>query len=209
MKGPDEAVAGVVLAAGGSSRWGPGSKLLAPLDGGRTVVESVALAARRAGLEPVVAVLGHRAEEVRRALPEGVETVRNPEWAAGRSGSLAAGLRRASARPEVAAAVVLLGDEPGVEPEVIRAVRAAWREGEAEAVRTRYRDRPGHPVLFARSCFAELGRLEGDRGALRWLERAGEAGRLRTVRIETEAPRDVDTREDHRRLSGGRLGGEP
>lgn len=208
MSGGGEAVAGVVLAAGGSSRWGPGTKLLAPLQEGGTVVGAAVRAARRAGLAPVVAVLGHRADEVGEALPEGVETIRNPDWASGRSGSLAAGLRAVGARPDVAAAVVLLGDEPGVRPEVIREVRTAWRAAGAEAVRTRYRDRPGHPVLFARSCFGELEELEGDGGARAWLERAAAGDRVHTLRVDARGPRDVDTREDHRRLRAGRVGGE-
>lgn len=203
-----EAVAGVVLAAGGSSRWGPGTKLLAPVPEGGTVVGAAVRAARRAELEPVVAVLGHRADEVREALPGGVETVRNPDWASGRSGSLATGLR-AAARPAVAAAVVLLGDEPGVRPEVVRAVRAAWRESGAEAVRARYRDRPGHPVLFARSCFGELEELEGDGGARAWLERAAAGGRVHTLRVDARGPLDVDTPDDHRRLRGRRVGEGP
>lgn len=72
--------------------------------------------------------------------------------------------------------------------------------GPAAVIRTRYRDRPGHPVVLSRDVFPELEALEGDRGAGRWLERI--AGRVEEVRIDARAPVDVDTDDDYRRARG-------
>lgn len=196
---PGGRVAGLILAAGLSSRMHP-FKLLLPYAGG-TVVGAVADAALAAGLDPVVAVVGHRAEEVRRALRgKRLRCAENPDYRAGQGTSLAAGVRALEEGAEVAAAAVLLGDEPGVRPAAIRAaVRAwseAWEESGAWAVRLAYRDRPGHPVVLARSAFPMLGGLSGDRGAWDELELLGRE--VRTVRVEEMAPVDVDTAAAYR-----------
>ena len=196
-------IAALVLAAGGSRRWGDGSKLLAPWEDG-TVLGAAVERTRSAGLEPTVVVLGERARQVARVLPADVQAVRHRGWRAGRASSLAAGVRALSRREGVRAAAVFLGDEPRVPARAVRAVIEAWEEGGADAVRPLYRDRPGHPVVFGRSCFPELGELEGEEGVRRWLE--GHGARVRTVSLDLPAPADVDTREDLRRLRGGEGG---
>lgn len=197
-------VAGLVLAAGLASRMEGEHKLLLPYGEG-TVVEVVVGAARTAGLDPVLVVVGHRAAEVRRALAgSGARTAENPDYREGMAGSLAVGIRALEDEPEVAAAAVLLADEPGVRPEAVRAAVEAWRRDEPPALRTVYRDRPGHPVVFARAAFPPLRGLRGDRGPGDLLAADGrEVGRLE---LDLPAPVDIDTREAYeaalRRLEG-------
>lgn len=233
-------VAGVVLAAGTSSRMEGRFKLLLPYGEG-VVAEAPVRAALRAGLDPVVAVTGHRADEVRRVLVErfgsegrgasragrpppksaGDGTARpptppgasddeprggdlrivfNPRFPEGQAKSLARGILEVHTATEAAAAAVLLGDEPGIRAEAVREVVEAWRrrasDGTPPVARVRYRDRPGHPVVFPRDVFGELEALEGDRGARAWLER--NAARVAEVRVDADAPVDVDTEEDYR-----------
>lgn len=190
-------VAALVLAAGGSRRWGEGSKLLAPWGDG-TVVEAAVEGARDAGLDPVLVVLGDHSDEVGRVLPAGVRAVRHPGWREGRASSLAAGIEALRADGDVDAAAVFLGDEPRVPPGAVRAVLEAWREGDAGVVRPFYGDAPGHPVIFARRCFSALAELAGEDGARRYLERG--SVRVRSVQLDGPPPPDVDTREDLRRL---------
>ena len=193
-------VAGLVLAAGASSRLQGGSKLLLPY-AGRPLVTAPVRAALDAGLDPVVVVVGHRGAEVRAALVsiEGaadrvrVTAVEDPSL--GQGASLAAGIGVLAAEPDVGAAAVLLGDEPGVRAEDIRRVVEAWRPGGAAVVRARYRDRPGHPVVFGRSWFARLVGLTGDRGAGGLLETHRDD--VIEARLPGAAPVDVDTREDY------------
>lgn len=194
---PHRGVAAVVLAAGGSSRWGEGSKLLAPVGEG-TLLEEALRSAREAGLAPILVVLGHRAPEVRAALPADAVPVENPAWREGRAATVAAGIRAARERGEIGAVALLLGDEPGVSAGVIRAAVALWREEGAELVRTVYGDRPGHPVVVDRSRFGDLSGLTGEEGVRRYLERNGEDVRL--LRVEERGPRDVDTPGDLRGL---------
>lgn len=192
-----DGVAAVVLAAGGSRRWGEGSKLLASWHDG-TLVEAAVRGARQVGLDPVLVVLGDRSEEVGRAVPAGARLVPHAGWREGRASSLAAGIRALSGRREVDAAAVLLGDEPRVPASAVRAVLGAWREGGADAVRPLYRGRPGHPVVFGRDCFPALEELGGEEGVRRFLDEG--PIRVRTLDLDLPAPGDVDTREDLRRL---------
>jgi molybdenum cofactor cytidylyltransferase len=127
--GPDRTVA-VVLAAGTSSRFGS-SKLLADL-AGRPVLAHVLDAAAAVGPLGVVLVLGRDAEAVEAvvagsaAADARVAVNRAPEE--GMAGSLRVGLAEAAERfPDAAAAVIFLGDQPLVRPQVVRALLApSW-----------------------------------------------------------------------------------
>jgi molybdenum cofactor cytidylyltransferase len=202
-------VAGLVLAAGASSRLEGAMKLLLPFGDGALVAAPVR-SALAAGLDPVIVVVGHRGSEVAGALrglaEEGTGRVRIvtvAEPGRGQGASLAAGIEALRGEPEVEAAAVLLGDEPGVRPEDIRRVVAAWRRGGAPVVRARYRDRPGHPVLFDRSWFSRLAGVEGDVGAGPLL--ASRPADVSELRLPGEAPVDVDTEADYR-LAAARAG---
>ena len=153
----------VLLAAGRGTRFGPSPKLLAELDG-RPLVRHAAEAALATGLRPVVAVLGAQAASVRAAL-DGLplRCVENPDFAAGLSTSLKAGL---AALPErCAGAVVMLGDMPRVAPALVARLAAAFDGTQAAVVPVEGGHR-GNPVLLNRHrLVAEIAGLSGDRGA--------------------------------------------
>lgn len=200
-------VAGVVLAAGRSARMESGFKLLLPWGDG-VVVRGPVEAVLAAGLDPVVVVTGHRADEVRRALrralPAGADRLRfvhNPHHGQGQGTSLARGVRAVRERTDAAAAAVVLGDEPGLRAGAVVRTVQAWRdaaagEGPPPVVRARYADRVGHPVVFPRDVFGALEELTGDRGARRWLGRGG--ARVEEAALDRPAPVDVDTDADYR-----------
>lgn len=214
----------MVLAAGTSERMPGPPKLLLPFGEG-VVLHGPVRAALAAGLDPVVVVTGHRGAEVREAVealgdpsPTGggegsglgprLRVVHNPRFAEGQATSLARGIRAVRTAADAAAAAVLVGDEPTLPPSVVRETVETWRRisaaGRPAVARTRYRDRPGHPVVFPRALFRQLESLTGDRGARRWLEARG--GRVVEVRLDRSAPVDVDDREDYRRLTGDEPG---
>src|SRR4051794_19589495 len=110
--GPERIVS-IVLAAGAGRRFG-GRKQLAPLHG-RPLLEHALAAAAAAPSDAVLLVLGADAEEIERGIELGGATaVRCPGWERGQGASLRAGL--AALGPEVAAALVTLGDEPFLPP---------------------------------------------------------------------------------------------
>jgi nicotine blue oxidoreductase len=153
-------IAGCVLAAGGSSRFGDRPKQLADLDG-RPLLEHVLDTLSRTELDRVVVVLGAEAERILAEVDlHGAEPVVCERWADGQSASLACGLAEVQ---DAEAVVVCLGDQPGVSAEAVRRVLdARSHEG---AVRATYGGRPGHPVVLEHSQIAELRDVTGDVGA--------------------------------------------
>jgi len=160
-----ERIAGLVLAAGASARFGS-NKLLARLDG-RPLLQHVLDAVAAAGLVDVVVVLGDAADEIERAITWRAEVrVRNPDPGAGLSSSLRVGLAALEAlEPEATGrqarftgALVLLGDQPRVRPAVIgRLVEESAGAREEERGRSRRRptasadlDEPGRSASEGR-----------------------------------------------------------
>ncbi|MDR9438363.1 MAG: nucleotidyltransferase family protein [Halomonas sp.] len=157
-------VAGLVLAAGGSRRMGQANKLLQPWRG-EALVRHVVRAVVKSGAAPVYLVVGHQAEAVIQATEDlPVMVVHNPDHAEGLSSSLRAGL--CALPDEIDGVLVALGDMPRVNPRDLGCLQAAFdpNEGRAICVPT-YQGKRGNPVLLGRQLFAELQRLEGDRGA--------------------------------------------
>jgi len=133
-------VAGVVLAAGAATRFGgPKQALLAP-----EVIERMA----SAGLAGVLVVTGAHPVET------DVPAVRCPEWKRGPGASLKCGLRALG--DAVDAAVVALADGPDLSPAAVQRVVEVWQESGAEVVAATYDGNRGHPVLLARSVWAQI-----------------------------------------------------
>jgi molybdenum cofactor cytidylyltransferase len=186
----DPFVAGLVLAAGGSSRLGRPKQLLRY--GERTLLDHVLETARGCPFEQLVVALGGAADEVRFAVDlAGADVVENRDFDEGCSSSIAAAMTALDPRCDVL--VLLLGDQPGVSRETVRALLAG-RAGAPLAV-CRYDDGRGHPFAFGREVFGELGALRGDKAVWKLLDRAG-AG---VVEVPTSGPvpPDVDTWADY------------
>lgn len=192
----DAPIAVVVLAAGTSSRLGRPKQLL--LVSSQPLLERALDVARLWSRGPRILVLGSQADDIRAAVnTEKYEVVVNPDFASGQASSLRAGL--AALPDETAAAIVLLGDQPLVQPWLLETLAANFDPATAVAVRPRYSDGPGNPVLLARSLFPDLTALTGDVGARDVLR----ANRERVREIDWSrqpAPRDVDTLDDYSAL---------
>jgi molybdenum cofactor cytidylyltransferase len=192
-------IAGIVLAAGASTRMGR-QKLLLPLADGRPLVRVAVEQVLAAGLDDVLVVLGADAPAVAAAV-EGlpVRIVVNPDYAEGQATSLRAGV--AALRPGTQAAVLALGDQPLPDPGVIGRLVATFRETGRPIVVPVYREGRGNPVLFAASVFGELAAVTGDRGGREVVAR--DPGRVAAVAIDAPMPADVDTPEDYAALRRG------
>ena len=190
MPRPEQFVAGLVLAAGGSSRLGRPKQLL-PF-GGATLLDHTVATARECEFDQLIVALGGSAEDVRAVVDlSGAEIVVNEDFGEGCSSSIAAAIGAVDDRAE--ALVLLLGDQPGVTAETVRALIAG--RGDADLAVCRYDDGRGHPLAFARSVFGELGSLHGDKAVWKLLDRRGDA--VSEVEIPGPVPLDVDTWEDY------------
>ncbi len=158
MKGPK--IAAVVLAAGSATRM-PGSHKLLEIVDGQPLVAFAVEAALASGVDPVVVVTGHKAREVRAALPDGARVVHNAAYADGLASSLRTALRALPAN--IDAVVVALGDMPFIRARHFEMLAEAWRPG---SIVVPVRDgRRGNPVLWSATFIDEMCGLHGDAGA--------------------------------------------
>ena len=190
-------IGGVILAAGGARRFGA-QKLLAPLDG-RPLVQHVIDAANASSLEDVALVVGANAEDLVAQLHLGrARIVRNPDPSRGLASSLQVGLR--SLDPHLHAALVLLGDVPGVTTALIDELVSRGRETRASAIVSVWRGRRSPPVVLHKSLWASAFALEGDVG-MREVLKDHDVVEISVTNLLGSLD-DVDTPADHARVSG-------
>ena len=185
-------IAGVVLAAGGASRFGS-PKQLAELDGVPLLQHAVDAALGVPAIDPVVVVLGAKAERVREAVAFGeARPVTCLQWEEGMAASLRCGVEDVGDADWV---VVTLGDQPRVTSQVIAAVvdEAVAAPAGVDAVRAVYDGVPGHPVALSRAMLPGVAQLRGDVGARELL---GSATVRRFEAAHLCDPIDVDTPDD-------------
>jgi molybdenum cofactor cytidylyltransferase len=186
-------IAGLVLAAGRSTRMGGPNKLLEEING-KPLVRIAAEQVIASQAKPVVVVTGHQRERIERALTGlPVTFVHNPDFADGLSTSLKAGIK--AVPPDADGAIVTLGDMPQVTPKLINRLMASFDpERGALVVIPTMDGKRGNPVLWARRFFPDLLAVEGDVGARHLI--GGYAEAVVEVPVEDAAAlTDVDTPE--------------
>lgn len=184
-------VAGIVLAAGRSTRMGGPNKLLADLNG-KKLVRIVAEQALASKASSVVVVTGHQADQVRAAL-DGLKVsfVHNPDFAEGLATSVKTGI--AAVPADADGAVVCLGDMPLIDAALIDRLIEAFAPDRGALIAMPVCDgRRGNPVLWSRRFFGELMTLDGDIGARHLIAKHGEA--VAEVPVEGKSAfLDIDT----------------
>ncbi len=209
-------VAAIVLAAGMSRRYAGTNKLLLPFGTG-TVISTTVSSVVRSAARPVVVITGHEAERVERALTERALTesaldnrspapspvplafVHNPEYQTGEMlSSIKAGIRSLMPGP-ADAALIVLGDQPLVRPDVIERLRVAFERGCGDLIAPRFGidGQRGHPVLIGRRWWDEVLVLPAD-GNVRDLLRAHRTCLTHLVVNSDSILGDVDTPEAYR-----------
>jgi molybdenum cofactor cytidylyltransferase len=189
-----ERVAAVVLAAGLSRRMGR-PKMVLPW-GETTVVGQVTAVLLAAGAQPVVVVTGGAVDEVTAALrDQTVRLVYNPEHANGEMlDSLRAGLRGLEA--EISATLMALGDQPFIQPEVVRAIMARYAGARSRLIVPSFQLRRGHPWLIDRALWGELIAMPPGETMRDFLRR--HADEIDYLNVETPSViQDLDTPEDY------------
>ena len=175
--------------------------------GNKTVIECCIDSLRGGGVETIVVVLGHRADDLRTKLT-GVSFAVNPDPDSEMGASIAAGVRQLP--DDSQATLIGLADHPAVPATVVSTVIEAWTEG-ARIVIPTWQNRGGHPVLVDLSFRPELLNLT-ESGGLRALF---ESHRGAVRRVPVDSPfiaRDMDTWDDYRALhleATGRRAPEP
>ncbi|MEP6988411.1 MAG: selenium cofactor biosynthesis protein YqeC, partial [Chloroflexota bacterium] len=188
---------GAVVLAGGLSRRMGQPKVLLPWGGRRTIIEHIIEQLALARVPQITVVTGHRAGEVRQVVSRvGADVVHNDKYTTGEMlSSLQAGLR---AMPKyISAALVVLGDQPRIQPKIIAQVMMAYAEGAGDIIAPSYHMRRGHPILIDRRYWAEILDLPETGSPRDVIDRHKD--RIAYVNVDTDSVlRDVDTPEDYR-----------
>ncbi|OQY45181.1 MAG: hypothetical protein B6240_09210 [Desulfobacteraceae bacterium 4572_87] len=191
-------VAGILLAAGASTRMGALKQLL-PV-GGMTLVERSLRAALQSRLDRLVLVLGHGAPEIERALgglsrdPK-LTIIHNRHYPEGISTSLVAGVTEIEHSHDHG--MILLADMPFIDHPIINLLMEGHLKAQLPIGAVKAGERAAHPVVFRQDLFFELKTLTGDVGARSLLKKYPD----RVCLMEPEAGydgRDIDNREDYR-----------
>ncbi len=196
-------VAGILLAAGRSQRFGGETKQLLDF-AGEPVIRRVAGEACRSLLGEVVVVVGHNARAVEAAVVGlDLRSVRNSQYREGLSSSIAAGIQ--SIDQEAEAALFMTADQPFLSKEVINRIVSRYTQTKAAIVVPSFEGQRGSPVLFQRRLFARLQALREDQGGREIVRSCPEL--VEAVELESGQPlADMDTPADYRRLLGYTVG---
>jgi CTP:molybdopterin cytidylyltransferase MocA len=145
----------IILAGGDSNRFVT-PKPLAEFDG-RTALELAV--GNCEGMERPIVVLGHRAEGIRRRVPESARVAINRAWQRGQLSSLLAGLKLV---PRGAAFLLYPVDQPLLTAALVsRLLRAFLKRGPGKSiVMPRKGARAGHPILCCGELRSELRRAQ-------------------------------------------------
>jgi CTP:molybdopterin cytidylyltransferase MocA len=166
---------------------------------GRPLLELVVSRANASSLDEVVVVLGAAADQIKRGADFGRATVIvNPDHAAGMSTSLRIGLH--SLDPDIDRAMVILGDQPGVSPELIDRLLQIQTASRLPAAALSFDGILHPPVLLDRSLWPGIETLEGDIGCRQLIRGRPEIVAVLPAPAGGRHPVDVDTPDDYRRL---------
>ena len=187
-------IAAILLAAGRSRRMGAFKPLL-PF-GKQTVIESTINYLRNGGVETIVVVLGHRAEELQDRLSHvPLRFALNPDADSEMTASIRAALQKI---PSSGATLITPADLPAVPPTVVSTLISEWQQGSKLLIPT-WQNRGGHPVLIDLQYRSELENLDPARG----LKGLFDAHRNDVKRVPVDSPfiaRDIDTWDDYQAL---------
>ncbi len=220
MLNPAYQFAAILLAAGASSRFEDGHKLLQPFshktssgDAEKALILSSLAPVLLAGFAEVIVVTGARSNELRQVIEQeypNTDVIRffeNKDYQLGMASSIASGMSAVS--PSIDGVFIFLADMPLLEGGVIEKLSIAFAEflasdgvsnGRHMAIcRPDYKGEAGHPVLFGSGHFEALQQLHGDSGAKEII--AANREYLRLVEVENRSVLvDIDTREDLARI---------
>ncbi|HLA06616.1 MAG TPA: selenium cofactor biosynthesis protein YqeC [Anaerolineales bacterium] len=165
-----EPVAGIILAAGSSSRYGRSKQLLEWK--GQPFVRRVAITALYAGLSPILVITGANAEKIGETVSDlNVRIIHNPDWESGQGSSIRAGIKSLASDQgyslktlDVGSCIFLLADQPQITESILRALVEKHAQGLFPIVAPLVMDQRANPVLFDQTTFPDLLAIEGDVG---------------------------------------------
>jgi molybdenum cofactor cytidylyltransferase len=191
-------VGAIILAAGGSRRFGSPKQLLAFQS--ESLVHRSVRVATEAGIASIAVVAGESIDAIKGEVREtSAAVVENRDWELGLGTSIRCGLRHLRASiPDLEAVVIIACDQPFVEASIIAALLEERKRSGQPIVASSYAGTLGIPALFDRSCFEALFALPDDSGAKALIE--SRPDEVAQIKFEQGAI-DIDTPADLERLA--------
>jgi molybdenum cofactor cytidylyltransferase len=189
-------IAGLILAAGGSSRMGDRNKLMMPFQG-KPMLNHVVNASLNSNLTQTFVVVGHQSSEIKNLVQsDDIQCIENEQWETGMASSIVAGI---SQLKQFDGFLILLGDMPLVTPKLINEIIF---HGSADKIVIPIKDGlHGNPVFFGSKFRDELLTLYGDIGAKKVIQ----DNLLSMIKIEIQSNtifKDYDTKESLESVAG-------
>lgn len=193
-------ISGLILGAGASQRFGQ-AKQLSPFRGTTLLGWVVDQIQQAGGLDELVVVLGRASNEIRQRVHFGnAKVVENPVFGEGCASSYRAGIDALDPRSD--AVMIILGDQPGIAPQIIDHVAEEWRQRNSQIALCSYRGRKGHPMIFGRSFFDKLVVLHGDKAAWKLIDANPDL--IHEILFDQPFPEDINTLEDLERIEAAK-----
>lgn len=156
----NEKIAGVLLAAGGSSRLGYPKQLISFEE--KPLIRHMISVIKKGGIESLFVVVGSHSEEIIATIIEDVQIIHNPNWEKGLSTSIQSAL--AVIEKEYDAAMMFIIDQPYIDPALISKMLATMKISRAKIIAARAAGQQTHPVVYRREIYPALLSLKGDKG---------------------------------------------
>tara|TARA_B100002003_G_scaffold78692_1_gene73627 strand:+ start:2369 stop:2956 length:588 start_codon:yes stop_codon:yes gene_type:complete len=182
-------IAGIVLAAGGSTRMGQKNKLILHVNG-MSIISSTVGAAVESSLDPVRVVLGNDSNTVKKELIHyPVSFIHNNNWMEGMATSIVSGMENLDSD----GIMFILGDMPFISSKIINQL---VQQFDSNKIIVPFNNgKRGNPVIFPSHLFSELKKISGDRGAKPLIQKYNED--VKEVPIQSKAIfQDIDDREE-------------
>lgn len=188
----------ILLAAGASKRLGAPKQFLSYE--GQTLLEYSLQVAINANTNPVIVILGHDAEKIKRTLHHNSTHIFvNYEWQEGMASSIRFGIQKLlEIDPHALGVILMVCDQPFIDSALLNTIITAQRDTGKKVIASSYANTFGPPVYFDKSFFNELLQLKGDVGARGIIQKYIEDVQLIPF---PKGDVDIDTSADYERLS--------
>jgi len=156
-------IAGVILAAGESTRFGSPKQLLDI--NGELLINRIIRIASSSNLDYIVVVLGSNFDEIKQKVkPVGKLVIaKNENWKLGQSTSLQCGIKNILSDSD--AIMYLLGDQPFITDVIINRLLLLYSKSKKDVAMLQTKGKRTPPIIFSKNCFGSIMKLEGDMGA--------------------------------------------
>ena len=191
----------IILAAGSSSRFGSPKQNL--VYQGKTLLQrAIQTALTSACCDCAVVVLGANEGQIRPNISDQqINIIYNPDWQEGMASSIRLGIAQLLyLEPLVTSAILMLCDQPFVDPLLLYQLTARKTENDAGIIACEYKNTLGVPALFDKKYFLQLMKLTGSEGAKTVIN--ANPDDVMSVPFSLGAI-DIDTIEDFERLNRG------